>query len=290
MLAFQPGSPPPANPFWLNAVQILCACTLLAILMFLLMGQSGSVGWSILWVPLFFSPLWSPFAWILWRLSSDPDDFILRRALILAASWALLILVLTSIILFALLDDRSDTLWAVFAGAIGSLQILLILSSAKCYFFLPHDRDDLRLLIPRLGSALVVVASALFLSVYALAPNRPAGEASAVGSLRTIHSAQLQFAQDHPQAGFATSLAQLGPSSGADLIDHSLASGTKSGYIFLIAPATTDPPGRVTKYLAIARPVHYGQTGTRSFLVDESGTLHYTRENRTPTVQDPLLQ
>jgi hypothetical protein len=246
--------------------------------------------WSILIVLLFYSPLWAPFAWVFCRLSANPDSFIVRRALILAASWALLDLILSSLLGWAVLDDANRTLYAAIPAAIVCLLLGLLFASAKAYFSMPRNRDDFYLLIPRLGSALLIAASILVLSVVALTPKRAHNEASAVGSLRTIGATQTQYAQGHPQLGFATSLAQLGPTPGAELIDGLLASGTKSAYTFSITSTATDSQGRVTKYTAIARPIHYNKSTTRSFLVDESGEMHYTTENRAPTTQDPALQ
>ena len=255
-----------------------------------MLSRAPNERWSDLVVLLFFSPLWAPFAWVCWRLSTNPDAFIVRRALILVASWALLALVLSSVLALALLDESSGAPSAVIPAVIASLQVLLLFSSVKAYFSMPRDRDDFYLLIPRLGSALLLIASVLFLSVAALTPKRASNEASSVGSLRTIYTAQTQFATDHPRIGFATSLAQLGPTPGAELIDSVLASGTKSGYIFAITSTATDSAGRVTKYIAIARPIQYHKRTTRSFLLDESGAFHYTTENRAPTTQDPTLQ
>ncbi len=277
-----------ANLFWLGAVQVLCACTLLAVVMLILLGEANA-SWWILIVLLFFSPIWAPFAWVLWRLTSSPDDFIVRRDLILVASWAALVLALSSIIFLTLLQDPSGLLSIAISGVIGFLQILLLSSSVKAYSSMPRDRNDIHLLIPRLGGALLLLVVVLFLSVAGLTPKRAADEASAVGSLRTIHAVQIQFAQDHPRNGFATSLAQLGPTPGAELIDSVLASGTKSGYLFAITSAETDSNGRVTGYTATARPIRYGKSTTHSFLIDESGTLHYSTENRAPTLQDPTL-
>jgi hypothetical protein len=284
---------PPANPFWLRAVHILCACTLLAILIpwaaALLRDANGR--WSILYVLLLYSPLWTPFAWVFCRLSANPDSFIIRRSLILVASWAMLGLVLSSIFALVVFEEGgADAPSAGIPAAIAALQLLLFFSSVKTYFSMQSNRDYFHLLIPRLGAAILVGTSVLILSVAALAPKRASNEASSVGSLRTIYAVQTQFAQDHPRIGFATSLAQLGPTPGAELIDGVLASGTKSGYIFAITSTAADTQGRVTKYTATARPIHYNKATTRSFLTDESGAMHYTIDNRAPTPQDPAVQ
>jgi hypothetical protein len=247
--------------------------------------------WSDPVVLLIYSPLWAPFAWISWRLSTKPDSFIVRRVTILAANWALLCLALSSIFVFAVLEGGGNGAhYAAIPSVIACLQLLLLFSLAKAYFSLPRNRGDFYLLIPRLGGALLVGAIVLVVSSLALTPKRAFDEASSVGSLRTIYIAQKQFASDHVQLGFAPSLAQLGPTPGAELIDFLLASGTKSGYTFTITSASIDSQGRVTKYNATARPIHYDKRTTHSFLLDESGAIHYTTENRAPTTQDPALQ
>jgi type IV pilus assembly protein PilA len=283
--------PAPADSFWLRSVRLLCACSLLAIVVpwAVMLVRDPTGRWSSLLVLLVFSPIWAPYAWVFCRLSANPDSFNIRRSLILIASWAFLVLFLSSILAFAALE-AGELLYATTLAVVACLQLVLLFSSVRAYFSMPRDRADLYLLIPRLGSALLLAVSIAVLSTSIdrsqIAPN----EASAVGSLRTICFAQTQFAQNHPQQGFATSLAQLGPTPGDALIDGVLASGTKNSYVFTITSTATDSQGRVTKYTVIARPIHYRKDASRSFLVDESGTYHNTAENRAPTTQDPGLQ
>ena len=52
--------------------------------------------------------------------------------------------------------------------------------------------------------------------------------------LRIIFLAQREYAIEHPDKGFATSLEELGNDSRGSLIDSVLASGTKSGYEFIL--------------------------------------------------------
>jgi hypothetical protein len=120
---------------------------------------------------LLFSPLWLPFAWVFSRLSIKPDSFIIKRALILAASWALLDLILSSLLAWAVFDDASRTLYAAIPATVAALQLLLLFASAKAYFSQPRNRCDLFLLVPRLGGALVG-ASVLVISSFALSPKR----------------------------------------------------------------------------------------------------------------------
>lgn len=146
------------------------------------------------------------------------------------------------------------------------------------------------------GAATVVV---LILLVVALPTpvRRPRGygnESAAVGSLRTIVTAQVTYAMMYPERGFASTLKALGPAPGgeasaeaADLIDGTLASGEKGGYQFKLTLGAPDEEGRITSFRAIARPMVPGRTGIRSFHVDESGVIRQTAEDREATAEDP---
>jgi hypothetical protein len=103
------------------------------------------------------------------------------------------------------------------------------------------------------------------------------------------NTAQVEYGRAHPDKGFGSSLAELGPES-ADLIDSVLASGRKSGYVFLLTAAPPDSRGSTTHYTIIARPQKYGKQGTHSFFTDESGVQRFITEDRLPTAQDPELQ
>jgi len=119
---------------------------------------------------------------------------------------------------------------------------------------------------------LIVVAIILIIAAIAI-PNLlrariAANEASAVGSMRTINTAEISYNSTYPTVGFG-SLASLagsacGPptSSSACLIDTVLASGTKSGYSFRAVPSGSNPAGT---YAAWANPITANQTGNRSF-------------------------
>jgi type IV pilus assembly protein PilA len=143
---------------------------------------------------------------------------------------------------------------------------------------------------------LIVVAIILIIAAIAI-PNllrsrMAANEASAVGSVRTINTAQVTFATSYPADGF-TSLVNLGgtgttaSNAGALLIDNVLAGGTKSGYVFTSAAGTAAPN---TSYTTTAVPVTVGTTGQRSFFSDQSGVIRYNLSGATPVVGDPPLQ
>ena len=125
-----------------------------------------------------------------------------------------------------------------------------------------------------------------------------ANEAAAIAALRTVTSAETQFQTsgfadadddnvgDYGPLNGATSLAN--PAAGtAPFIDEVLATGTKSGYMFVV---TVDNAGDGDEaYTCTARPVTYGRTGVRSFFLDESGVLRFETANVAPTVNSPAL-
>ena len=64
----------------------------------------------------------------------------------------------------------------------------------------------------------------------------------------------------------------------------------KSGYIFQYVPGPADASGRITSYTISARPVTYRKTGTRSFLLDETGKIRATPEHRAATARDEVIR
>jgi len=101
-----------------------------------------------------------------------------------------------------------------------------------------------------------------------LASRRSANEASAISSLRTIHSAQATYqATLGGNVLYAPDLATLGATASGDLIDDTLASGAKSGYTFAATASTT-----TSTYCAQGEPTST-TTGIRSFAVNEPGVI-----------------
>jgi|SRR5215471_5259448 len=115
-------------------------------------------------------------------------------------------------------------------------------------------------------------------------------EASAIGSLRTINSAQASFAASCGDSGYAIDLADLvktpsGSTDGFISPDIGTNSMVKSGYIVTLAASagahdvgSTTACGNnimqpVDSYWADAAPVAKGETGTRYFATDTRGTI-----------------
>ena len=131
---------------------------------------------------------------------------------------------------------------------------------------------------------LIVVAVILVLAAIAipslLRSRMAANEASAVGSLRTIGTAEITYNTTYgPLVGFAN-LAVMGPTSGAGvsatstaagLLDANLASVTKSGYDFTAVASGTNN----NTYESTAAPQSVGTTGQRYFCSDASGVIQF---------------
>jgi len=136
---------------------------------------------------------------------------------------------------------------------------------------------------------LIVVAIILIIAAIAI-PNllrarMAANESSAVGSLRTINTAEGNYITSYNHS-FAGTLQILGgptialPVCGqANLIDPvlSAAAQVKSGYTFAYTPGAADPGdpncGSVVTYTTAAKPNQYQSSGVRSFFSDQSGVI-----------------
>ena len=146
---------------------------------------------------------------------------------------------------------------------------------------------------------LIVVAIILIIAAIAI-PNllrsrMAANEASAVGSVRTINTAEVTYASTYPDQGFSQTLANLtstasqtsATSTNAMLIDTVLGAGQKSGYTF------TYTPGGVavnTSYTIQSGPVTMDTTGKRTFFSDSTGVIRYDATGISATASSSPLQ
>ena len=147
---------------------------------------------------------------------------------------------------------------------------------------------------------LIVVAIILIIAAIAI-PNllrsrMAANEASAVGSLRTINTAEVTYSTTYPALGFA-GLAALGgaapcttaTSGSSCLIDDVLSTvGVKSGYKFTAA-GTAGAGGLNVTYTATAVPSVVGQSGQRAFFTDQSGVIRYDASGAGANASSPAL-
>ena len=150
---------------------------------------------------------------------------------------------------------------------------------------------------------LIVVVIVLVIAAVAI-PNllrsrMSANEASAIASMRTIVTAEIVYSTTFT-VGFSTNLSSLSDggaptnctapavpaAASACLIDASLASGGKSGYLFTYAAAGSS--GANNTYTLNADPVSSGISGQRHFFTDDTDVL---RVNITAVASssDPAL-
>lgn len=149
-----------ASAFWLNAVQTLTACNMLAVFVpfaiAVISPSHTNVG-----IFLFVAPFSAPFVWVFLRLAARPDVLTIKRSLALAASWALLILVPSSMLLFESIREGDSPRITANSAIITAIHAALILASIKTYLSMNRESSDLKLLVPRLISALLVLACVL---------------------------------------------------------------------------------------------------------------------------------
>ncbi len=114
-------------------------------------------------------------------------------------------------------------------------------------------------------------------------------EASAIGSMRAVNSAQSTYASSCAGGAYAQTLLALvtpptGSTSGFISPDLNANNVTKSGYFVNVAPgavatpvtattATCNATAAIPSYFAEAHPVTPGSTGGRSFGTDERATI-----------------
>ena len=142
-------------------------------------------------------------------------------------------------------------------------------------------------------SLLFVVANVAAQKV--LSPPSEADQANAVGSLRSINTAEVFYYKQYKK-GFSPALVSLGvppdgtkPSaSAAGLLDNSLTSGKKNSYVFTYEAGRADATGKITAYTVSARPAEW-QSGVQSFFTDQTAIIRGTNENRAATASDPAL-
>jgi type IV pilus assembly protein PilA len=144
------------------------------------------------------------------------------------------------------------------------------------------------------GGVLIVAAVAI---PNLLRSRMAANEATAVGSLRTVNTAEITYATVYPKRGYAPDLATLGldprnpkaeSPDHAGLLDATLAGEsctanmwcTKSGYRFRVTTLCKQQPCK--EYLAIGTPVD-SNTGVRSFCTTSDAVIRY-KTGSSPTI------
>jgi type IV pilus assembly protein PilA len=126
-------------------------------------------------------------------------------------------------------------------------------------------------------------------------------EASALASLRVIHSGQTTYASSCARGGYAQSLEDLAkaPSGGTvGFVSPDVATNgvTKSGYVLNVGPGTIgttvtlkantcndSADDALSSFFAEAHPTSVGGTGQRSFGVDQRNTIYQDNTGATFT-------
>lgn len=115
-----------------------------------------------------------------------------------------------------------------------------------------------------------------------------ASETAAIGALRAIHEAQVQYYSTYGR--YAATLPELGPpTSGApspaaaDLLQDDMASGSKGGYKFILQATPTG-------YTINANPIAFGSSGRRTFYTDQGMAVHQNFGQDPAGPSSPTLQ
>jgi prepilin-type N-terminal cleavage/methylation domain-containing protein len=126
--------------------------------------------------------------------------------------------------------------------------------------------------------AIILIIAAIAVPSY-LHARIEANESSAVGSVRTVNTAEIAYNSAYPTVGYASTLSSLGGSScapasetGACIIDTVLASGVKSGYTFSLGGAFGTPN---SSYQLVATPNVWDVTGIRYFCSFQDAVVRY---------------
>lgn len=138
-----------------------------------------------------------------------------------------------------------------------------------------------------------------------------ANEASAVGSLRALNTAAVQYAASY-QNGYPSSLQVLGYDDStigncnhAGIIDRTLASGQKNGYELVYTAAFPDQAtkpaispkaaaagctaGGASGYAITADPIEPNKSGRRHFYTDQTGVIRASSGDEQATVDSEPL-
>jgi prepilin-type N-terminal cleavage/methylation domain-containing protein len=128
-------------------------------------------------------------------------------------------------------------------------------------------------------------------------------EASAIGSMRAVNSAQVSYSAATGQGLYAGSLVILGtacPGGSQGFISPDLSASDpviKSGYTIATTAGSSSAPltdcngnTPVGSYAATATPVTFGTTGERAFYTDAQSTIRFTSDGTAPTASSSPLQ
>ncbi len=237
---------------------------------------------------------WLPFVvaylLILWRLRGSP-----RAGFALALGVGPLVFfsgVVNLVPAAALINGVGDVPRRVLAilALLPLLQIPLTLVAIKGYRQLGGERGGWRTLAAGAGTATICFLIGLALTTVSITHSPiAAADSIALAAIREIGQCAEIYRTDNPAIGYPPTLLSLGP-GGAGCIDAGLAEGSKRGHLFEYVSSVN--AGLGSRFTVTARPRHYGHTGGRSFLGDETGGIRGSSiwdGNRAATAKDPPL-
>jgi len=123
--------------------------------------------------------------------------------------------------------------------------------------------------------AIIAILSAIAIPAIINA-RKAANEASAIASLRTLSTISNAY-----RTRFGTYANSMASISAAGYVDSVLGAGTKAGYSFAYN-------GAMHSWNVVADPSVAGQTGDRSFFVDESGVIRFSNSGAASSASAPI--
>jgi hypothetical protein len=262
------------NRRWLLAAQISALLTVVVMVVPVTVTAiigSFSQGPKHLLDTVYLAFFWLPHLWVFWRLSGKTEQSI-RRGLGLAVSFGSFILLLSLFLpeIFASWRYAEPILLPL-------LQFTLVVSAIKIYYFLRREPRERALLADiALGLVLFLLIHAAVVLPNVAGSRQLANEASAVGSLHTLNTAEASYAEKYPDKGFAQALTDLAPPQN-NFIEVQSAGGQKSHYLFTLAAAPADSHGHISAYSITACPQSFASDGRRCFFTDQTRVIRYTR-------------
>ena len=163
-----------------------------------------------------------------------------------------------------------------------------------------QDKSNKTVIILVVVAAILVLAVPMILIVAAIAiPNLirariSANESSAAASVRTIVTAAIQYQAAYGH--YPQTLEQLSQPAGnsapdenhAGLIDATLASRAKSGYVFSYQASDSHHDGKFDAFTINADPIQPGRTGMKYFFSSEDGVVRWETSRQASAESPPL--
>jgi hypothetical protein len=168
------------------------------------------------------------------------------------------------------------------------LQVAMFAGAVTAFKRLPSESGDGKVVRRSITNGAVYLLILLFIVTFPLPASlraRPlVREIAAVDTIKKLNKCTAAYSSNHPERGFPAGLDLM-----AGCIDMDRASW-KSDYEFSYRPGTADTTGRIEGYAVSGRPRRYGRSGVTSFLSDGTGDIRWTKEDRSATPDDPLIE